>query len=291
METEALQFDGPVLGCINVKGPDDSLSQALELLDNHGPDYQQTPVSRVVTRKNGSKTCVEGQQRSTCLQFFRKSDCLRQQTAQCSTLFTRTIYRQLSPRHDATPLLGAQSFHWSAQRLKKRIKQESEPRDYLSVKDLKNSPKPALYLGILGLVPFVLPPLFMGALEMYLHEVAFAQAAYGACIVSFLGGIRWGFALPDGSPAKPDWFNLANSIIPPLFAWIALLFYQDFTACAITVIIGLGVALHNDLSLLPTYHNWFKVLRIGLTIIAVISMVSTIFIREYFPEKEPVSDK
>ncbi|XP_043098894.1 transmembrane protein 69-like [Puntigrus tetrazona] len=154
------------------------------------------------------------------------------------------------------------------------------------MRDLKKAPKPALYLGLSGLVPFVAAPLLMAATELYLPDVAFAQVAYGASIVSFLGGVRWGFALPAGSPAKPDWLNLANSVVPSLIAWMALLFYRDITQSALLVIIGLGIALHYDLSLLPTYPSWFKALRTILTFVAFLSLVGTVVIKQCYPEKK-----
>ncbi|KAK7144820.1 hypothetical protein R3I94_011035 [Phoxinus phoxinus] len=225
----------------------------------------------------------------------RKFACFGQWTTHCSTLFTRGLYGQLPPRHVAGAVLGAQSFHWSGQRLKKRPQEESLPRELdllrYDMRDLKKAPKPALYLGLSGLIPFVSAPLLMAFTELYLPEVAFAQVAYGASIVSFLGGVRWGFALPPGSPAKPDWLNLANSVVPPLIAWTALLFCQDITQSAVIVIMGLGISLHYDLSLLPTYPGWFKALRTILTAVAFFSLIGTVVIKQFYPEKKYFSDK
>lgn len=47
--------------------------------------------------------------------------------------------------------------------------------------------------------------------QSYLPEVAYSQVVYGASIMSFLGGARWGFCLPKGSSAQRDWMNLGNS--------------------------------------------------------------------------------
>ncbi len=229
------------------------------------------------------------------LQVSSKFACLGQRTTLCSTLLARGLYGQLPPRHVAGSVLGAQSFHWSAHRLKKRPQAESPPRELdlvrYDMRDLKNAPKPAIYLGLSGLIPFVSAPLLMAVTELYLPEVAFAQVAYGASIVSFLGGVRWGFALPVGSPAKPDWLNLANSVVPSLIAWIALLFCHDITQSALLVIIGLGIALHYDLSLLPTYPSWFKAMRTILTVVAFFSLMGTIAIKQYYPEKKHFTDK
>lgn len=181
------------------------------------------------------------------------------------------------------------AFHSSSVQLKKRKPDEPPPRELdlarYDLKDLKHAPKPALYLGLSGLVPFVTAPLFMAATETYLPEVAYAQVVYGTSIVSFLGGIRWGFTLPQGSPAKPDWLNLANSVVPSLIAWLAMLFSHNITQASMLVIMGLGISLHYDLALLPTYPSWFKALRTILTTVAFLSLVATLVVKGFYPEK------
>lgn len=154
------------------------------------------------------------------------------------------------------------------------------------MRDLGKGPKPALYLGFSGLLPFLAPPLAMAVTELYFPELAYAQVAYGASILSFLGGARWGFALPEGSPAKPDWMNLANSVVPSLLAWVALLFRDNITEAAVMVMMGLGISLHYDLALLPTYPSWFKALRAILTVVATFSLVSTLILKGVYPEKK-----
>ena len=52
---------------------------------------------------------------------------------------------------------------------------------------LKRSPAPALSLGLAGLIPFAAAPLYMGQAGVFMPEVATAQLAYGATILSFLG--------------------------------------------------------------------------------------------------------
>ncbi|NXW27874.1 TMM69 protein, partial [Phaetusa simplex] len=170
------------------------------------------------------------------------------------------------------------AFHTSLPFLKKKTPKESETKDpgilQRSMKSLKDSPKPALYLNLAGLIPLASVPLSMAIQGTYYPELAFAQITYGAVTVSFLGGMRWGFALPENSPAKPDWLNLANSTIPPLLAWQALLF-KDITHGAIMLVMALGIALHYDVSLLPTYPRWFKVLRVVGTLVMVLSLLAT----------------
>ncbi|NP_001290766.1 transmembrane protein 69 [Esox lucius] len=187
-----------------------------------------------------------------------------------------------------------QYIHTTAVKQKKTQKSEPPPREFdllrYDMRDLGKSPKPALYLGFSGLIPFISAPLAVALTETYLPEVAFAQVAYGASIVSFLGGARWGFALPESSPAKPDWINLGNSVVPSLLAWIAMLFSDSVTPAALMVIVGLGVSLHYDLSLLPTYPSWFKALRSILSVVAFLSLVATLMLKEVYPEKKIFSE-
>uniref|UniRef100_A0A8C8SMA4 Transmembrane protein 69 n=1 Tax=Pelusios castaneus TaxID=367368 RepID=A0A8C8SMA4_9SAUR len=183
----------------------------------------------------------------------------------------------------------AQGFHSSLHCLKKKKPEEPEPQLHLprhDMKSLKDSPKPALYLSIAGLIPFVSVPLVMAIKQTYDPMLAYTQVTYGACIVSFLGGIRWGFALPENSSAKPDWKNLASSIVSPLFAWCALLFKNDLTVIATTVVIGLGIALHYDLVVLPPYPGWFRALRMILTLVGALSLIATILLRLIYPETQ-----
>lgn len=185
-------------------------------------------------------------------------------------------------------------FHSSAVRQKKRAKPEPPPRELDLVRyDFKNiweSPKPALYLGFAGLIPFVFPPLFMAMTESYYPELAYAQLAYAASIVSFLGGARWGFALPESSPARPDWINLANSVVPSLLACVTMLMSSNITPAVMMAIMGLGISLHYDLSLLPTYPSWFKALRTILTVVASFSLIGTLLLNGNFPEKKVFGD-
>lgn len=179
-------------------------------------------------------------------------------------------------------------------RLKKRQQIEA-PRELdllrYDMKSLWKGPKPALYLGFAGLIPFVAPTLFMAVTENYYPELAYAQVAYGASILSFLGGARWGFALPESSPARPDWINLANSVVPSLLAWATMLMSDNIVSAATMVILGLGIALHYDLALLPTYPSWFKALRAILTIVAFFSLFGTLMVKEVYPEKKLFSDE
>ncbi|KAG0718411.1 Transmembrane protein 69 [Chionoecetes opilio] len=142
-----------------------------------------------------------------------------------------------------------------------------------AVKQVRHSPTPALALGISGLVPFVAVPAYMITAGIYEAELAQAQLFYGASILSFLGGVRWGLTLPEGSTQPPDWHNLGYSVAPSLVAWLGLL--APHTVGVLTVIGGLGVAGYMDMAMWG-YPGWFKGMRFCLTFVAVLSLWTTL---------------
>ncbi|XP_058408265.1 transmembrane protein 69 [Diceros bicornis minor] len=207
--------------------------------------------------------------------------CLQQNF---SPLFPRTWLFSSFP----VCMSKTQYYHTSPCSFKKQQKQAVVPaRSPSTITYLPDSPKPALCITLAGLIPFVAPPLVMVMTKTYIPILALTQMAYGASFLSFLGGVRWGFALPEGSPAKPDFLNLANSTVPVLFSWFAFLISERLSEAIVTVIIGLGIALHSELFLLPHYPNWFKALRIVVTLVAFLSFVITLVVKDIYPEKGP----
>ncbi|KAM8850227.1 transmembrane protein 69-like [Spinachia spinachia] len=199
---------------------------------------------------------------------------------------SRSMPSTLTP----TNVFRIRPVSWQVARLSHSDPQGTSGRGDLkqgfSLRALGQAPKPALYLGVSGLIPFLFAPLAMVATQSFYPELAYAQVVYGACIVSFLGGARWGFALPTGSPAQPDWMNLGNSVVPSLLAWLALLCKDSFAEGALVVIMGLGLSQHYDLTLLPGYPSWFKAMRTLLSLVATFSLVATLIMKEFHPEKK-----
>lgn len=141
---------------------------------------------------------------------------------------------------------------------------------------VRHSPKPALVLGFSGLVPFVAVPAYMMSTGIYAAELAQAQLFYGASILSFLGGVRWGLTLSEGSSQLPDWHNLGYSVTPSLVAWLGLLAPHSFGV--LTVIGGLGIAGYMDIAMWG-YPGWFKGMRFCLTFIAVLSLWTSLIFK------------
>ncbi|XP_071773824.1 transmembrane protein 69-like isoform X1 [Centroberyx gerrardi] len=227
-----------------------------------------------------------------CLQqIIRAPDCSMKGQQHFNT--QASSWSLLSRPASTTRLLSLRPMSWPSSRLchgdAAGTSKGGDPRHTkggFSMGALVRAPKPALYLGFSGLVPFLSAPLLMAATQSFYPEVAYAQVVYGASIVSFLGGARWGFAIPEGSPARPDWMNLGNSVVPSLLAWLALLCRDNVAEGALVVIMGLGLSLHYDLTLLPGYPAWFKAMRTVLTLVATFSLVATLTLKKFCTEKK-----
>ena len=89
-------------------------------------------------------------------------------------------------------------------------------------------PPMAWRLGYAGLIPFVLGAVLVWLVTGEAHPyVAAALSAYGAVIVSFLGGIHWGHVMRQSpqatqSPAAAD-STLVWGVMPSLAAWLGVL--------------------------------------------------------------------
>ncbi|PIP98299.1 MAG: DUF3429 domain-containing protein [Rhodobacterales bacterium CG18_big_fil_WC_8_21_14_2_50_71_9] len=88
---------------------------------------------------------------------------------------------------------------------------------------LRTVPPAARWLGLSGLIPFMaLAALSLMAPGPWDAVARGALAFYGAVILSFMGGCRWGLAaagMGEGPALRP----LALSVAPSLWAWIALM--------------------------------------------------------------------
>jgi len=140
-------------------------------------------------------------------------------------------------------------------------------------------PRPLLpyVLGLAGLIPFVAfavlvlvnsDPASAPVLRLYL-------ATYGAVILSFLGGTRWGAEIRH-SPDRPNAVVLCLAMAPPLAGWAAILpimwdrWYLVFGLLAGGLVLQLAwdmVAVRKR-----EFPAWYLPLRIILTSVAVISL-------------------
>lgn len=137
-------------------------------------------------------------------------------------------------------------------------------------------PKAALVLGWAGVIPFA-----AGGLALLLGTgpiregvwVLVPLLAYGALILSFLGGVRWGLAFrirDEEGQAKA----LALSVLPSLAGWIGVCLYAHPGVAIMVLICGHVVQGAYDVAsardgLAPA---WYGRLRIQLTAAAVLAL-------------------
>ncbi len=86
--------------------------------------------------------------------------------------------------------------------------------------DDRNAPRAVWIWGLLGLIPFLAPPMIGALFPDHASISARALIVYGAVILSFLGGARWGLAVGQ-TPVKPRVIALAMT--PPLVGWALVL--------------------------------------------------------------------
>ena len=137
-------------------------------------------------------------------------------------------------------------------------------------------PTAPLALGIAGLVPFwglALGLLVRSALGLETGRIDLALASYAAIIISFLGGIRWGFAVRDTEDLTP----YAISIAPSLLAWAALDAPEPWRLLILGLVaLALGPI---DLALVRAGHapGWFGRLRLILSTGAGVALLLAAF--------------
>ena len=135
-------------------------------------------------------------------------------------------------------------------------------------------PKMALWLGPLGLLPFLAGAVAAWGLPVErLPGTALALVAYGAVILSFLGGVHWGLAAPAGPPLQ-----LGFSVLPSLVAWVALLTANLPAADAALWLLAAAFAIMLICDLVAAGRDltpaWYPRLRLPLSLGAVICLAA-----------------
>jgi hypothetical protein len=128
-------------------------------------------------------------------------------------------------------------------------------------------PLPALLLGVGGLVPFA-GLVLLALLPNWTAEALFAQRAYGACILSFVGAVHWGFAVARGTLS---WTQTGWSVLPALIAWVALTLGAAGTWLLIAGL-ALAWAVDHYAAIGRSFPPWYRRLRTVLTSGAILSL-------------------
>lgn len=149
--------------------------------------------------------------------------------------------------------------------LSDKVKQELSIFKSVELRELKSAPFPAIVYGFGGVIPFLFPPLYF-TVASYSPFLATTQLVYGASILAFIGGVKWGSAVAKGDISYEQ---IGWSTVPSLVSWIALLVPEPIGFLCVSS--GLVGALYMDLTS-SKYPPWFNALRYSLTGVAVTSL-------------------
>ena len=129
-------------------------------------------------------------------------------------------------------------------------------------------------LGILPFLALALAAIFLAPEDR--PGMLFAQHAYGAVILSFLGGIHWGWELSAsyGQSRPVTAVRLWIGILPALFGWLALLLPGDNPAVVLSLCFGLVLGCDIWRSGQNLAPPWYPALRIPVTVGVVASLVA-----------------
>ncbi|MBC7506421.1 MAG: DUF3429 domain-containing protein [Sandarakinorhabdus sp.] len=132
-------------------------------------------------------------------------------------------------------------------------------------------PRSVLVYGILGLIPFFLPPLVSGVSPAHAGILGLVPVIYGALILSFLGGARWG---QEAARPQPRLGVISLSMLPTLAGLTLLLatwLDRHAQLVAMAALFGLQFVWDAGSLGLPA---WYTRLRLILTVGAVAALLA-----------------
>lgn len=124
----------------------------------------------------------------------------------------------------------------------------------------------AVALGAAGLIPFaaLAAAVIAGFPTLLGVPTRPALALYGAVILSFLGGIRWGIAATRGLGA----FDYALAVVPSLLAWASLGLPAPWDLRGLGAVVLLWGMVDQDLPRRGLAPIWLGRLRLALSGVA-----------------------
>ena len=141
-------------------------------------------------------------------------------------------------------------------------------------KSRQRIPTPALVLGLAGLLPFFISAYLSFSADVKSSATGLLSlGAYGAVILSFLGGIRWGLVLNNKAQVQ-KWAPLMWSVVPSLIAWPALLLPSRYMLLVLVAGLLFQYAMDNEAVKVKKMPNWFGRLRLILTTGAVLLLIA-----------------
>lgn len=123
-------------------------------------------------------------------------------------------------------------------------------------------PQSVLGYGLLGLIPFLAPPLLGLWVPAHAGFLSLIALGYGALILSFLGGARWGLEVAGPNPG----FSTISLSMLPTIAGLALLLAPGLSRPVQLTVMAVLLALHLAWDVRSTrLPGWYPRLRLLLT--------------------------
>ena len=139
------------------------------------------------------------------------------------------------------------------------------------------APVVVAWLGYGGLLPFVGLALAIWVDQSHVSLWRDALINYSAVILSFVGALHWGFAMSQGGMTPNQRTkSFVWSVVPSLLGWVAL----SMTPKYATLLLVAGFLAHfwqdKRLVQLVNLPAWYLPLRLRLTLVACISLLTTL---------------
>ena len=143
------------------------------------------------------------------------------------------------------------------------------------IKQLPGNEATAKMLGYAGLIPFIIFSLGSWIPLPYVSDAIRILVAYAAVILSFMGAIHWGVALSRSARHRSKYY--IASVLPALTAWLALLLPESYAL--LILLTAFIVLLAYDCAVMKPqgFPLWYIPLRIRLTIVVALCLLSTLF--------------
>lgn len=148
---------------------------------------------------------------------------------------------------------------------------------YVNSRSTDSIPQAALYLGLAGVLPFWAAAVLMWSFADPGHPptASAISIAYGAIVLSFLGGVRWGIAIVP--PARSCLATTLSLAVLPSLAGFAAMFMPSILGLAVVVS---GFMLHALWDVVAADNGripqWFATLRLILTALVVPALLMVI---------------
>lgn len=129
-------------------------------------------------------------------------------------------------------------------------------------------------LVLAGFIPFAALAFWLYGIapdHPWRHGTIVLLTTYGAVILSFLGGIRWGVAL--AARAGSGQRDLFLGVVPPLAGWAAILMPVPLAFVLLAVAFAAQGAWDSLTLTAPAAPDWFRRLRIQMTVLVVAALV------------------